>query len=72
MKTVTLSFEDLENIRWLAGLVKAQAVSERNTASRLYIAYNDRDFVSRDLDHARSKIARCESVLEAINKANED
>jgi len=60
--------EELASIKWLAGLVKAQAVSERNTADRLYGAYNDRDFVHRDLDHARNKIARCEKVLEAVER----
>lgn len=60
--------EELASIKWLAGLVKAQALSERNTANALYIAYNDRGFVSRDLEHARNKIARCEAVLEAVER----
>lgn len=63
--------EELADIKWLAGLVKAQALSERNTANNLYGAYNDRAFVHRDLEHARNKIARCESVLDALKRETE-
>jgi hypothetical protein len=58
--------EDLKTIKWLAGLVKAQATSERNSANSLYVAYNDRGFVSRDLQHARSKIERCDRILSLL------
>jgi hypothetical protein len=67
MKTVVLSQEDLEDIKWLAELVKAQALSERNQLAREYIAYNDRDWMPSKLNTARAKVARCESVLEAIS-----
>ncbi len=60
--------EELDTIAWLASLVKSQALSERNAADRLYGAYNDRDFVHRDLDAARTKIARCEAVIEAVKR----
>ena len=55
--------EELAIIKWLAGLVKAQALRERNAADRLYIAYNDRGFVNADLQQARDKIAKCEVIL---------
>lgn len=55
--------EELATIKWLAGLVKAQALSERNAAARLYIPYEDRNFVHADLQQARDKIARCEVIL---------
>jgi hypothetical protein len=57
------SDEELAIIKWLAGLVKAQALSERNSANALYIAYNDRGFVHSDLQQARDKIAKCEAIL---------
>jgi hypothetical protein len=60
------SDEDLRTIKWLAGLVKAQALSERNAANRLYIAYEDRNFVHSDLQMARDKIARCETILDKL------
>ncbi len=59
---------ELKEIAWLASLVKSQALSERNAADRLYGAYNDRDFVHRDLDAARSKLARAESIVEAVKR----
>jgi hypothetical protein len=60
---MTFTDEELAIIKWLAGLVKSQAISERNTANRLYIAYNDRGFVNSDLQQARDKIAKCERIL---------
>lgn len=60
---MTFDDEDLKTIKWLATLVKAQALSEQNTAARLYAAYSDRNFVHADLQQARSKIARCERLL---------
>lgn len=59
--------EELEIIRWLANLVKAQATSEKNTASSLYMAYNDRNFVHNDLAMARAKIAKCDRILSVLN-----
>jgi hypothetical protein len=55
--------EELAIIKWLAGLVKAQALSERNSANALYVAYNDRGFVNSNLQQARDKIAKCEVIL---------
>jgi len=62
--------EELADIEWLAKLVKAQALSERNAASRLSVAYEDRSFVRVDLAQARSKMERCEKVLAAINRVS--
>lgn len=60
--------EELVIIKWLAGLVKAQALSERNTANALYMAYSDRNFVHSDLAQARSKMEKCEMVLAAVER----
>ena len=60
--------EELGDIRWLASLVKSQALSEVRTADRLYGAYNDRDFVHRDLDAGRRKMARAEAVMAAVDR----
>lgn len=60
--------DELNDIAWLASLVKSQALSERNAADRLYGAYSDRQFVHRDLDAARIKIARCEKVIDALKR----
>lgn len=62
------SDEDLKTIKWLAGLVKAQSLSEANTASRLYVAYSDRNFVHADLQMARDKIAKCDRILAKLEE----
>lgn len=68
MREVVLTDEDFATIKWLAGLVKAQALSERNTAMRLYIPYEDRNFVHADLEQARNKIARCDRLLDRLEE----
>jgi len=59
--------EELQIIRWMANLIKAQSLSDRNAASRLSIAYQDRAFVGRNLTDAQLKMAKCDRILSVLN-----
>lgn len=56
-----------DDIRWLAELVKAQALAERQALAREYIGYNDRGWMQPRLDALNAKVARCDRVLASLD-----
>jgi len=55
--------EELADIKWLALLVKAGALADRNDASRMSLAYPSREAFALNYEAALSKIARCDAIL---------
>lgn len=58
--------EQVKEIRWLAELVRAQALSEQKMLDREYNGYSDRPWSSVRLDAASRTIARCNRILKEI------
>lgn len=59
---------DEKDIRWLAELVSAQALSERHSVVREYVGYNDRDWMQSKVAAVDAKIARCKRILDILNQ----
>ena len=60
-----------DDIRWLAELVKAQALAERQKVGREVVGYGDRGWMQPKMAAEDLKVERCDRLLAALDQRDQ-